>query len=140
MLKELPINYTGFIEGNDIFAGKADVAVCDGFSGNLILKSGEGLARMFFRHIELAKRSGFKARLGALLLGDSLQCTLERFEPSKHNGASLLGLRGVVVKSHGSAEREAFGHAILEAVVDAERQVPKLIESTIDDYSIEVEL
>jgi glycerol-3-phosphate acyltransferase PlsX len=56
MLKELPINYTGFIEGHDIFAGKADVAVCDGFSGNLILKSGEGLAGMFFMHLEMALR------------------------------------------------------------------------------------
>ena len=54
MLKELPINYTGFIEGHDIFAGKTDVAVCDGFSGNLILKSSEGLARMFFQHLEPA--------------------------------------------------------------------------------------
>ena len=100
MLKELPINYSGFIEGHDIFAGKADVAVCDGFSGNLIIKSGEGLATMFFRRIELAMNSGFFAKMGALLLGKSLVRTLARFEPSQHNGATLLGLRGVVVKSH----------------------------------------
>ena len=140
MLKELPINYTGFIEGYDIFAGKADVAVCDGFSGNLILKSGEGLAKMFFQHIELAQQNGWLAKLGALLLGKSLNGTLERFEPSKHNGAPLLGLRGVVVKSHGNADRTALGHAIKEAVVEAERQVPQLIESMINDYSIEVGL
>ena len=140
MLKELPINYTGFIEGHDIFAGKADVAVCDGFSGNLILKSGEGLAGMFFMHLDLALRTGFLARIGAMLARASLKCTLARFEPSKHNGAPLLGLRGVVVKSHGSAKREAMGHAILEAVAEAERQVPRLIESMINDYSIEVSL
>ncbi len=140
MLKELPINYTGFIEGHDIFAGKADVAVCDGFSGNLIIKSGEGLALMFFRHLDLAMQTGFFARLGARLLRASLQRTLERFEPSKHNGAPLLGLRGVVVKSHGNADREALGHAIREAVVEAERQVPQLIESMINDFSIEVGL
>lgn len=140
MLKELPINYTGFIEGNDIFAGKADVAVCDGFSGNLILKSGEGLARMFFQHLDLAMHAGFFAKLGALLAGRSLKRTLARFEPSKHNGAPLLGLRGVVVKSHGNANREALGHAILEAVAEAERQVPQLIESMMNDYSIEVGL
>jgi glycerol-3-phosphate acyltransferase PlsX len=138
MLKELPINYTGFIEGHDIFAGKADVAVCDGFSGNLILKSGEGLARMFFRHLDLALHSGLLAKVGAMLVGASLKRTLARFEPSKHNGAPLLGLRGVVVKSHGHADREALGHAILEAVTEAERQVPQLIESMINDYSIEV--
>jgi len=137
MLKELPINYTGFIEGYDIFAGKADVAVCDGFSGNLILKSGEGLATMFFQHIKLAMQTGWRARMGAVLLGKSLKDTLERFEPSKHNGAPLLGLRGVVVKSHGNADRLTLGHAIQEAVVEAERQVPRLIESMINDYSIE---
>jgi len=137
MLKELPINYTGFIEGHDIFAGKADVAVCDGFSGNLILKSGEGLARMFFRHLDMAMHTGLLARIGAFLLGRSLKRTLARFEPSKHNGAPLLGLQGVVVKSHGNANREALGHAILEAVVEAERQVPQLIQSMINDFSID---
>ena len=140
MLKELPINYTGFIEGSDIFAGKADVAVCDGFSGNLILKSGEGLASMFFEHIKLATQNGWLAKLGALLLGKSLQDTLERFEPSKHNGAPLLGLRGVVVKSHGNADRKALAYAINEAIVEAQRQVPRLIESMINDFSIEAGL
>lgn len=137
MLKELPINYTGFIEGHDIFAGKADVAVCDGFSGNLILKSGEGLAKLIFRHLDQAMHTGLLAKIGAMLLKPSLKHTLARFEPSKHNGAPLLGLRGVVVKSHGNANREAMGSAILEAVVEAERQVPRLIESMINDYSIE---
>lgn len=140
MLNELPINYTGFIEGHDIFAGKADVAVCDGFSGNLILKSGEGLARMFFSHLDTALRDGVLARLGALLSRASLKRTLARFEPSKHNGAPLLGLRGVVVKSHGNANREAMAHAILEAVTEAKRQIPRLIESMINEYSIETEL
>jgi glycerol-3-phosphate acyltransferase PlsX len=138
MLKDLPINYTGFIEGNDIFAGNADVAVCDGFSGNLILKSGEGIARMFFRHLDIAMRTGLRAKIGGMLIGPSLRRTLARFEPSKHNGAPLLGLSGVVVKSHGNADREALGHAILEAVREAERQVPQLIESKINDYSTEV--
>jgi glycerol-3-phosphate acyltransferase PlsX len=137
MLSELPINYTGFIEGHDIFAGKADVAVCDGFSGNLILKSGEGLAEMFFAHLDSAFKAGFFARLGALLSRSSLKRTLARFEPSKHNGAPLLGLRGVVVKSHGNANREAMAHAILEAVTEAKRQIPRRIESMINEYSID---
>jgi len=140
MLSELPINYIGFIEGHDIFAGNADVAVCDGFSGNLILKSAEGLAMMFFRHFELATRTGLRAKMGAMLAGKTLQRMLERFEPSKHNGAPLLGLRGVVVKSHGNADRTAMGHAILEAVREAERRIPELIESMITEYSIEVGL
>lgn len=137
MLKELPINYLGFIEGHDIFAGKADVAVCDGFSGNLILKSAEGLATMFLQQLDLAMQTGLMAQAGALLLRGSLKDLLDRFEPSKHNGAPLLGLRGVVVKGHGNSDRTALGHAISEAVAEAERHVPQLIESMIYDYSIE---
>jgi len=137
MLKELPINYQGFIEGHDIFAGKADVAVCDGFSGNLILKSAEGLATMFLQQFNLAMQSGLLAQAGALLLRGSLKDLLDRFEPSKHNGAPLLGLRGVVVKGHGNSDRKALGHAIEEAVVEAERHVPQMIETMIYDYSIE---
>ena len=140
MLQELPINYVGFIEGHDIFAGKADVAVCDGFSGNLILKSGEGLAKMFFRHLEMALHSGWRARIGGILAKPSLQQVLARFEPSRHNGAPLLGLRNVVVKSHGNADREAMGHAISEAIEEARRQVPQKIESMIQDYSIEADI
>jgi len=139
MLNELPINYTGFIEGHDIFAGKADVAVCDGFSGNLILKSGEGLAKMFFRHLDMAFQSSVPAKLGAVLARPSLERTLARFEPSKHNGAPLLGLRNVVVKSHGNADRQAMGYAMVEAVEEARRQVPRLIEAMIQNYSIEVD-
>jgi glycerol-3-phosphate acyltransferase PlsX len=137
MLNELPINYTGFIEGHDIFAGKADVAVCDGFSGNLILKSGEGLARMFFEHLDSAFRSGILARLGALLSRSSLKRTLARFEPTQHNGAPLLGLQGVVVKSHGNADRTAMAHAIAEAVTEAERKIPQRIEAMINEFSID---
>jgi len=140
MLKELPINYIGFIEGHDIFAGKADVAVCDGFTGNLILKSGEGLSKMFFRHLDLALRSGIRAKIGGALARPSLQKVLARFEPSKHNGAPLLGLREVVVKSHGNADRNAMGHALAEAIEEARRQVPRLIESMVQDYSIEADI
>ncbi len=137
MLKELPINYIGFIEGHDIFAGKADVAVCDGFSGNLILKSGEGLAKMFFLQLEQALRSGVLAKLGRVLVRPSLKRVLARFEPSKHNGAPLLGLRSVVVKSHGSADRAAMGIALNEAVQEARQQIPQRIEAMIQSYSIE---
>jgi glycerol-3-phosphate acyltransferase PlsX len=137
VLRELPLNYTGFIEGHDLFAGKADVAVCDGFSGNLILKSGEGLAGMFFQHLEAALRQGVLARVGGMLAGRSLKRALARFEPAKHNGAPLLGLRGVVVKSHGNAGRQAMTNAIQEAVKESERQVPQRIETMINDYSIE---
>jgi len=139
-LKTLPINYTGFIEGHDIFAGKADVAVCDGFSGNLILKSGEGLARMLLKQLDSALHDGMLARFGALLARPALRRSLARFEPSKHNGAPLLGLKGVVIKSHGNAERDAMRCAILEGVLEARRQVPALIEKMIRDHFNEVDV
>lgn len=139
ILNELPINYIGFIEGHDIFAGKADVAVCDGFTGNLILKSSEGLSRMFFRHLDMAFHSGLTARLGGALARPALKRVMERFEPSRHSGAPLLGLKNVVVKSHGHADGPSFQLALLEAISEARQQVPQLIESMIQDYSIEVQ-
>lgn len=139
ILNELPINYIGFIEGHDIYAGKADVAVCDGFSGNLILKSGEGIARMFFRHLEIAFNSGLVAKIGGALAKPALKRVMARFQPSEHNGAPLLGLRNVVVKSHGHADSASFQLALLEAISEARQNVPQLIESMIQDYSIEVE-
>ncbi len=140
VLKTMPINYTGFIEGHDIFAGKADVAVCDGFSGNLILKSGEGLARMLLGQLDLALHDGLPARFGALLAKPALKRSLARFAPSKHNGAPLLGLKGVVIKSHGNAERDAMRYAILEGALEAQRQVPALIETMIRDHFKEVDV
>ena len=138
ILNELPINYIGFIEGHDIFAGKADVAVCDGFTGNLILKSSEGLSRMFFRHLDMAFHSGIAAKLGGALAKPALKRVMARFEPSKHNGAPLLGLKNVVVKSHGHANGASFQLALIEAISEARQQVPQLIESMIQDHSIEV--
>jgi glycerol-3-phosphate acyltransferase PlsX len=133
-LRELPLNYAGFVEGHDIFAGKIDVAVCDGFSGNLLLKSSEGLARMLFTELRSALQSGVRARLGGWLARPALQGMLDRFDPGKHNGAPLLGLRGVVVKSHGSADRPAMRQAILEALHEAQQKVPERIEQRVRDY------
>jgi len=90
--------------------------------------------------LKAAFTKNWMSRIGAALAGPSLRQLMARRDPSAHNGAPLLGLRGVVVKSHGNADREALGHAIREAVVEAERQVPHLIESMINDFSIEVGL
>ena len=137
ILNELPINYIGFIEGHDIFAGKADVAVCDGFTGNLILKSSEGLSSMFFHHLDKAFNSGLVAKIGGALARPGLKKVMSRFEPSLHNGAPLLGLKNVVVKSHGHADSASFELALKEAISEARQQVPQLIESMIQDYSDE---
>ena len=138
-LKELPLNYIGFIEGHEIFSGKVDVAVCDGFAGNLILKSSEGLARMLVNEFRRALDSDTLSRLGAILAKPALKDMLARLDPSAHNGAPLLGLNGVVVKSHGSADQQAMTQAILEAGREARRRVPEKIEASISAFQLETE-
>jgi glycerol-3-phosphate acyltransferase PlsX len=139
MLKELPLNYTGFIEGHDLFAGKVDVAVCDGFSGNLVLKSSEGLARMLFSELRSAFKSSLAAKLGAALASRALGKLVARFDPAAHNGAPLLGLNGVAVKSHGSADSAGLAMAILEAGQEARRKVPARIGTLIQEHRSETQ-
>lgn len=136
-LKDLPLNYIGFIEGHDIFSGKADVAVCDGFAGNLILKSSEGLVRLLLSELGSALDSGLVSRLGALLVQPALRSKLARLDPAAHNGAPLLGLNGVVLKSHGNADVKAMTQAVLEAGREARRRVPEKIEAAIRAFQLE---
>jgi glycerol-3-phosphate acyltransferase PlsX len=136
-LKELPLNYLGFIEGHDIFDGTVDIAVCDGFAGNLVLKSTEGLARMLLGEFRAALGSSLLTRAGAALAGPALKRMLARLDPAAHNGAPLLGLNGVAVKSHGGSECKGLTRAILEAGREARRQVPRRIEASIHEYQLE---
>jgi len=138
-LKELPLNYVGFIEGHDIYSGKVDVAVCDGFSGNLILKSSEGVVRFLLSELRKALGSTLSGRMGAALAAPSLRDLLARLDPSAHNGAPLLGLNGVVVKSHGGADQKAMTRAILEAGREARRRVPEKIEASIRAFQLEMD-
>jgi glycerol-3-phosphate acyltransferase PlsX len=138
-LKLLPMNYVGFIEGSDIFSGKVDVAVCDGFAGNLILKSSEGLVRFLVARLERALQSGFITRLGAVLVKPALRQLIAQLDPSAHNGAPLLGLRSVVLKSHGGADCESATQAILEAGREARRCVPQKIEASIRAFKLETD-
>jgi glycerol-3-phosphate acyltransferase PlsX len=131
ILRELPLNYLGFVEGHDIFAGRVDVAVCDGFAGNLLLKSSEGLARMLFGELRECFQKDVRSRLAGWLARPALRGMLEQLDPGKHNGAPLLGLAGVVVKSHGGADRAATVHALREAINEARRRVPGRIEEAI---------
>ena len=137
LLKTLPLNYVGFIEGNDIFDGTVDIAVCDGFAGNLVLKSTEGLARMLVREFKEALNENLVSRTGAVLAGPSLRRLLAHLDPAAHNGAPLLGLNGVAIKSHGSSDRKGLARAILEAGREARRQVHKRIELSIREYELE---
>jgi len=136
-LQELPMNYVGFIEGHNIFDGTVDIAVCDGFAGNLILKSSEGLARLVMKELKGALSSTLASRAGAALAAGPLRRTLARLDPSAHNGAPLLGLNGVAVKSHGGSDQKGLTRAILEAGREARRQVHRRIEASIREYHLE---
>lgn len=119
--KSSKLNYIGFVEGNQIFTGIADVIVCDGFVGNVCLKTSEGLAQLFINEIE-QKFSKY---------GEDICATFNKFNPEKYNGASLLGLQGVVIKSHGNAAQEAFFNAIVQAMAQVEQQLPKQINDCL---------
>lgn len=110
--KSLPIDYHGFVEGNDIMEGTVDVVVTDGFTGNIALKTAEGASRMIFGAIKNAVESSTLAKLGYLLARSAIKVSLKKFDPRKHNGAILLGLNGIAVKSHGGADAKGFANAI----------------------------
>src|SRR3990167_6268754 len=110
------LNYIGFIEGDGLYRGDADVVVCDGFVGNILLKSSEGLATMIAARIELLFRRNLVSRLAGLVAMPVLRRLRAELAPAQHNGASLLGLQGIVVKSHGSAGGGGFKSALPRAV------------------------
>jgi len=106
------LNFTGFVEGDDISKGTADVVVTDGFTGNIALKTGEGTARLVGQFLREALTGGVMAKLGALIAYPALKKLSKRMDPGTFNGALFLGLNGLVVKSHGSANGNGFAAAI----------------------------
>ena len=125
------INYCGFVEGDDIYLGRSDVVVCDGFSGNVALKAGEGTARMITERLRQAfKRTWYTQMVGAIA-GRILLHFRSRIDPAAYNGASFLGLRGVVVKSHGSASEQGFVCALEVALEEAKSALPRQIEQAL---------
>lgn len=132
LLQHADINYRGFIEGDGVFRGETDVAVCDGFVGNILLKSSEGLAHMVAVRVEaLFKRSLFSRLVGVLALPLLRQLRAD-LRPAQYNGASFLGLQGIVVKSHGGAGAEGFRSAILRAAQDLEHNLPEQLHSRLE--------
>ncbi|WP_082143249.1 phosphate acyltransferase PlsX [Pseudomonas fildesensis] len=127
------LNYIGYVEGDGLYRGEADVVVCDGFVGNILLKSSEGLATMIATRIEaLFKQSLVSRMVGALALPlmRRLQADLA---PARHNGASFLGLQGIVVKSHGSAGVQGFQSAIARALIEIQENLPQRLHGRLED-------
>ncbi len=137
LLEASHLNYIGYAEGDDIYTGDIDVIVCDGFVGNIAIKTSEGLAQF----IQLSLRQQFSknlyTKLAALFAIPVLKALKKQLDPKQYNGASLLGLRGIVVKSHGGADRIAFATAINEALLEVEKNVPARISAKLDQYQAE---
>lgn len=127
-----PVNYIGFVEGDDIYKGGVDVVVCDGFVGNVALKSSEGVARMISHFLRQEFRRGLFSRLAAAMAIPVLTRLKDRVDPGRYNGASLLGLQGIVIKSHGGANADAFGNALDVALREIEKDVPRRIDQRLE--------
>ena len=127
------INYFGFVEGDAFFTGIVDVIVCDGFVGNVALKAIEGVARFFGRHMQQAYRKNWLTRLCFL----PLLPVKKIIDPRQYNGASFVGLDGIVIKSHGSADQVSFVKAIEEAVAEVDKNIPSLIKRHIAEMQTE---
>jgi len=131
ILAASPINYIGFVEGNDIYKGKADVVVCDGFVGNIALKTSEGVAQMIAHYVRKEFSRTIFTKLAALVAMPVIKRLGKRIDPRRYNGASLLGLQGIVIKSHGSADALAFSYAIEEAILEVQKNVPARISDQL---------
>ncbi len=127
LLKASTLNYVGYIEGSELFTGKADVVVTDGFTGNVALKTMEGTVGLAAHYLKRAFTRNAFSKLQAILARPVLTHLRGRMDPRQYNGATLVGLNGIVIKSHGSADSVAFEHAIHTAVVEVQKQVPQQI-------------
>ena len=127
MLSASTLNYIGFIEGSELFSGKADVVITDGFTGNVALKTMEGTIGLATHYLRRAFDRNLIARLQAFLARSVLRSLTVGMDSRRYNGATLVGLNGIVIKSHGGADSIAFQHAIDTAIVEVRNQMPEQI-------------
>ena len=132
LLAQSHLNYVGFVEGNDIYSGKVDVIVCDGFTGNIAIKASEGVAEFLTHHARTEFERTLYGRIAAMMCRPILNAIRRKIDPKTYNGASLLGLRSIVIKSHGGADRVSFAHAIEEAILEVQKNVPDRISSRLE--------
>jgi len=123
LMRDSSLNFYGNIEGTDIYKGTTDVIVCDGFVGNIALKTSEGLAQMLAMYLRQEFGRNLFTRLSGAMALPVINAFRRRVDPRRYNGASLLGLKGIVVKSHGSADSFGFHFAIQRAYEEAHNDV-----------------
>ncbi len=137
LLGNSDMNYIGFVEGDDIYSGEVDVVVCDGFTGNVALKSSEGVAQMIGHYIKQEFKRNLLTRLAAVIALPVLQAVQRKIDPRNYNGASFLGLQGIVIKSHGCADVVSFSNAIKEALLEVDKNVPQRIGKQLESQLAE---
>ncbi len=126
------LNYLGYVEGDGIYSGDADIVVTDGFVGNVALKSSEGVAKMIRHFLKSGFEHNLLTRIAGLIALPILKTLSRKIDPRRYNGASLLGLRGIVIKSHGGADKMAFENAILIAKKAVHHDVPNRIARQVE--------
>ncbi|HLQ25986.1 MAG TPA: phosphate acyltransferase PlsX [Acidiferrobacterales bacterium] len=127
LLRASNLNYYGYVEGDALYTGLVDVIVCDGFVGNVAIKTSEGIAQMISYNIKQEFRRSLLTRIAGLTALPVIRGVRRKLDHRRYNGASLVGLNGTVIKSHGSADSLAFEYAIMEAVGEVKNQVPQYI-------------
>ncbi len=132
LLKECPdINFIGSVEARDIPFGAVDIALCEAFTGNVILKTYEGVGGALLGEVKGALKSSLKTKIGALLIKKELRNTLKKFQTSEHGGAPLLGLKGLVVKTHGSSTSVEIKNSILQCITFTKQNIPAKIQDVL---------
>ena len=135
LFKNSPLNFIGNVEGSDLFSGKADVIVCDGFIGNIVLKVCESLERIFKELLREEISKEVLAKLGAYLMGSAFKGLKKRTDYSEYGGAPLLGINGVCIIAHGSSSAKAIKNAICVAEKFIECEVNRHIIESITKYT-----
>ncbi len=133
LLRAARLNFIGNVEGSDIYRGIADVVVCDGFVGNVALKTSEGLASMISHELRASYTQGIYGKLAYLVNRPILQRLRKRLDSRQYNGATLLGLNGIVIKSHGNADRYAFARAVEVGIAEARHRLTLHIAEVIQE-------
>lgn len=131
LIADSHINFVGYVEGNDLYSGSVDIVVTDGFVGNVALKTSEGLAKMVSQLIRKEFKATWLTRVAGLMALPVLNAFKRQIDPRQYNGASLVGLRGIVIKSHGNADIFAFANAIAIAAKEVDKAVPARIEERV---------
>ncbi|MEM7292105.1 MAG: phosphate acyltransferase PlsX [Pseudomonadota bacterium] len=134
LLESSSLNYCGYIEGDGIHTGAADVVVCDGFIGNVSLKTSEGVAKMIAHYMREEFKRNWLNKITGLIALPVINAFKSRIDPRRYNGASLLGLQGIVIKSHGSADSFSFQRAIEIAILEVTKDVPNRIDNQLETH------